>query len=372
MAATSRPNTEGRPAEAVASAIETTALIRVSYRSDGPGAATAGCLAQVCSKSGIPYQLTPAPTTATIANDQSPTPITVQPNGDESVALTIREAIDSATTLAANHEVAIDADLIGALEKMWSGPDVDLESRDVIAEHPAEIDDPELGIPTAEPVPGLAYSRWIHAPFSGDEAAVADEFDDLGIPEDTLEKGEWHTIRSLVTVDMAIDGSLDATRTFCTPDPAADPCYSTEGFADLLDAVGREHPGLAITLALDRTTTTSVLDVWADHCQVVHEAIDKASVGRFDGFTILDAPECPVESAAITAARTISTEPTVLVRTDTDVGIAARTDGLAPELCSAIAATMDGTADWTTQAGFVTDGDTPPVETLRETVGDII
>lgn len=173
---------------------------------------------------------------------------------------------------------------------------------------------PGLVIPTADPVDGVAHSTLVHGPFSGDTdaaSALVGEFD--------ASEAEWRRLASdlaLAVAESAPPTSRAGTAIERVLRPhAGGPFETVGGYADVLDALARRRPGLAIATVLGDVDPDAALDVWRSHGRAVHDAVASATVRRHDGLVVADAPadDSAVESVARLLRDFRSPEPAVYV-----------------------------------------------------------
>ena len=176
---------------------------------------------------------------------------------------------------------------------------------------------PGVAVPTADLADGLTHSTLVHAPVSGDREAVESMLDELDLPADP---GEEDRRRLASAVALAVAGDPDGTdrgseavERLLRP-LSGGPFGTIGGYADVLSAVAREQPGLAIVLALGKLDGERALDHWRTHGQRAHEAIRTATTSRYDGLFVLQCgDDAPVQTVAELAADYRSPEPVVLV-----------------------------------------------------------
>lgn len=223
---------------------------------------------------------------------------------------------------------------------------------------------PGLGIPTGDPVEGLAHSGLVHAPWSGDTAAVgralegiiaedgrvgngpegADGADGPGNTEDPgsdespgredgpgsgegsgsddgttvarLDEETGRRLASAVAVDALSAGGTPASAAAAIEvvlQPATTPggpLATVEGLADVLGAVARDAPGIGIALAAGRGGHDGALSAWRTRGPVLHAAVRESALRRSDGIAVLtvdpdtlDAPGGPGAVPGVDVAR---------------------------------------------------------------------
>ena len=377
------------PSQSAAHALARASFVRVVAAADGDSLSAAGLLARGLRRADVPFHVRVASlgADAPAADDGVLAAVgSTLPNADVTIA-----PDDEPTSLRA-YEIAqaLSADAPNGVADPESGSAIDpaLALAGVVAagEHPASVAGPivetavESGALVQRPgvavpiddvaddiVDGLTHSTLLHAPFSGDENAVADEFDSvLRDDADALDDEARRSVASLVALAVAGDEAATpraataverALRPYATPDG---PMATLGGFADVLNAVAGERPGVGVALALGHGGRNAAVDAWRTHGSAVHRALHNAHTGRYDGvFAVRSDVRAESESASDSAVaarlRTVaglardfrSPEPVVVALGDgiaaisaVDAGAAAAASALASEFGS------DG-ADWT-------------------------
>lgn len=354
-------STAGRQTESAASdlssALGEAGFVRLVAAADADSVATAAILASALGERGVPYQT-------------SVTPFSEQTERGTDADLTVgigRQAgeltigLDDAGTRTA-YAVASD----------FGEPDIALALAGAVAAegHPGEelaskarkfgIERrPGIAVPTNDLVDGLTHSTLVHAPFSGNREAVEALLGERTRSK-TLNEADHRTVASQVAVAVAgdPDGTARGARyveRLLRP-LSGGPFGTIGGYADVLDAVARERPGLAVVVALGGVDEERALDIWRDHGRRTHETLDEASTGRYDGLFVCKCDgQPPVESVARLAAAYRSPEPVVLAVGE---GVAAaHAQGDSADLGRVIAETAEeigGSGDGTRSRGRAT------------------
>jgi len=250
-----------------------------------------------------------------------------------------------------------------------------------------------VGVPTADLADGLTHSTLVDAPFSGDTEATEALLAELDLPADQADLDEAaHTrVASMVAIETttadastpnAAETVETALRPYATPNG---PFETLGGYADVLSALARESPGLAISLALGAPNVADeAVEAWRDHANAAHRALDGPTAGRYEGVFVcrVDTDRPAVLSTVARLARQFrSPEPVALVVTADPVdghrhaAAAAAPDdprGLADAL-STVATEFGGTAGGTpTTASLQVDGDIDDgdlIAAIREALG---
>jgi len=335
MSTADRPDDPVPVASDVAGRLREAGFVRLVTARTGDGVAAAGLLARALGSVDVPYQLSVAavPDPARRETDADLTLALGRPAVDADVTLgTTRSRTASATACAIAGELGTVDPVLALAGVVAAG--VYPESADGaerILERAREDGvqrRPGVAIPTTEHADGLAHSTLVHAPFSGDVTAARDALADAEIvvsrPEAPGEDAR-RQIASLVALTVAGEGSTTPRATvqverFLRP-LAGGPLETVGGYADVLDAVARERPGLAVSLALDTADREAALAAWRDHAERAHTAVREARTGRYDGLFVARCEAgAPVETVARLLRDFRSPEPLVLVVAD---GVAA-------------------------------------------------
>ncbi|MFD1599544.1 hypothetical protein ACFSBX_11320, partial [Halobellus rarus] len=298
------------PAESVAAALSSAAFVRIVARADGDALAAAGLLARALRGVDIPFQVrvTSLGTDVSAASDDG---LLVAVGSDPSEA---DVAIDADGPAASRRAYDVATTLVGEPGRIsGSNRDVDpvlaLAGTVAAGEHPDSVATSlvqaatdagaierraGVAIPVDDAVDGLTHSTLIRAPFSGDEDAVRAELS--SITDTDARPQDEESRRSLASlVALAVVGDDETTahgataverllRPYATPDG---PMATLGGFADALNAVAVERPGVGVALALGHGGRSAALDAWRTHATAVHRAVDTAHTGRYDGVFVV-------------------------------------------------------------------------------------
>lgn len=367
----------GRTGESIAAAVESAGFVRIDARADGDGLAAAGVLARTLAERQVPFQVSlsngvGARSDRVDATTDADTSIVIgesttdgesvfrldDPNRPASL-----EAADLVTDLGASPDPVLA--LAGAFA---AGVELDggtagslLESADdrgLVARRPG------VAAPTADPVDGLAHSTLVYAPWSGDRTRVRDALGaeflaqlrnevasggvDVAEDADVADSGDalderaadaHRRLASLVAVDAtgastAVDRAAESIsrvlRPYATP---AAPFQTIGGYADVLEAVARERPGVGVPLAIGHDARADALDAWRDHGRRLHEALTESETSRHDGVYVLVGARIDASSAPSVARLTLayrSPEPVVLALGDDVASIATADEPVGP------------------------------------------
>jgi hypothetical protein len=161
---------------------------------------------------------------------------------------------------------------------------------------------PGVGVPTADLGDGLAHTTLAHGPVSGDPERARAVVADVDPPAEP-DESDHRRLASVVgldvaTADGAVPAAADAVGALLRPHAVDDsaPFATVEGFADVLDALARERPGLGVALVLGvgrdgparEGVRTAALDAWRTHALAVHDAVRRAAatLARHSGVVV--------------------------------------------------------------------------------------
>ena len=316
MSTTGRPDANAPDASDIAARLGDADFVRLVAAADGDAVAATGLFARTLDGRDTPYQATVAPLperadrdtdadlTVAIGRDAATADITLGRSGPASPT-----AFDAAADLGSPDPVLALAGTVAAGE-IPGGRALD-------AAEAAGIDRrPGIAAPTTDPVDGLAHSTLVTGPFSGTVEAAGDLLADVDTEDADSETRR--TIASLVALAVAGDGAATergshAVERFLRP-YVGGPFETVGGYADVLDAVARQRPGLAVALAVGSLDTERALELWRAHGASAHAALADAKTGRYDGlFVVRCDGDAPVGTVARLARDFRSPEPVVLV-----------------------------------------------------------
>lgn len=383
-------------AAAIAEGLRTAPFVRVVATPDGDALAAAGSLARALDGMGVPFQVrvaneTDRPQLPTGRGADAPETATeddafvlVVGAGEEAGAADGTVATRPATAVAVAVLEALDADpdpVVTLAGLVAAGPDrtaplgTPAGSAAIEAAGDRLTRRPGVGVPTADLGDGLAHSTLAHGPVSGDPEGARAVVADVDPPADP-EEADHRRLASVVgldvaTADGAVPGAADAVGALLRPHAVDDsvPFATVEGFADVLEALAHERPGLGIALVLGvgrdganrEGVRTAALEAWRTHARAVHDAVRRAAatLARHSGVVVArlaagaDAPDesddpvvpparLPAVARLVRAYR--SPEPVVVVLAPAPGG-----DGTEaadrPDRVAAIATGPAGTAD---------------------------
>jgi hypothetical protein len=209
-------------------------------------------------------------------------------------------------------------------------------------------------VPTTDRVDGLAHSTLVTGPFSGTVESAGELLAD--IDGDPTDEGTHRTVGSLVALAVAgdpegTDRGAEAVERVLRP-YVGGPFETIGGYADVLDAVARERPGLAVALAVGGADTETALRTWRDHGRQAHAALQNAKTGRYDGLFVVrcDGP-APVDTVARLVRDFRSPEPVVLVVGDGEAAAVGPGDAAVGETTRTGALAVDGEGGGTPTRG---------------------
>ena len=325
MSTTGRPDANTPAASDVARRLDDADFVRLVAAADGDAVAAMGLFARTLDARDTPYQATVAPLperadrttdadlTVAIGREAATADLTLGLTGPASGT-----AFDAATDLGSPDPVLALAGIIAAGE-IPGGKALE-------AAEAAGLDRrPGVATPTTDLVDGLAHSTLVAAPFSGTVESAGELLGDIQTEGDDEET--HRRVASLVTLAVAGDDSgtergTHAIERFLRPYTGG-PFETVGGYADVLDAVARQAPGLAVALAVGRLDTERALEAWRTHGESAHAALAEAKTGRYDGLFVV---HCDGTAPVGTVARLVrdfhSPEPVVLAVADGEAAAA--------------------------------------------------
>ena len=397
-------------ASRVASAVAAAPFVRVFGHADGDALAACGLLAVALRDREIPFRVhfstDPAGDAVDVVErddgerDDSQTIVVSRgQRGPADLAVPARGDHQPASLAAAaiSRELGVDPDPVLAVAGVIAAGETPggAGSDDLLAaaESAALVERrPGVAVPTADRAADLAHATRLDAPFSGDVDAARDLLADLGIPTDSdaeIDAGTRTELASAVAVEAATADSAapqaaesvgDALRPYATPTA---PFATLGGYADVVSALAREAPGVAVSLAFGAPGAVSeAVDIWRDHAAAAHAALDSPTTGRYEGVYVLRV-ETDRPSVLPTVARLArayrSPEPVALVVSEPIDGrrraalAATEPRGLA-DATATVAREFDGDAGGTpTQATLAVDdsvADGELIAAIREALAD--
>lgn len=389
----------------LAAELATAPFVRIYGHADGDCLAAVGLLAVALQARNVPFQThVSADPAGDLASDPEPDAdaesrtLLVTPGSGGTADRTLPPAGDSrpASVVAAavSHELGVDPDPLLALAgviaaESMPGTDGSGSLLETAEQTGLVVRRPGVAVPTVDLTDGLVHSTLVDAPFSGDTDAVETLLAELDLPAASTEfdDGDHTRVASVVALETSTAHSTPtaaeaveaALRPYATPNG---PFATLGGYADVLSSLARETPGVAITLALGGPEgTAEAVDVWRDHANAAHRALEEPITGRYEGVFV-----CRVETdrpavlptVARLAGRFRSPEPVALVVTADPVAghrhaaaAAAEPAALADAL-STVATEFGGTAGGTPTeatlqvAADVSDGDL--IAAIREAI----
>ncbi len=352
MSTTDHAATDRRVSD-LAVELERAEFVRFLASPDGDALAATGVLARVLS---IPYQARVVRTDTAGASEADLTVAVGRTEGDVSItdrpvaarAVEVAQALSDGTAeLPPPIRALALAGIIAAEREIDDHADVFEDSLTIDSR-------PGVGVPTADPVDGLAHTTLVHAPFSGDIDATSDALSgidaDAGGTETRVQTASMLAVsvvdepntRASTAIERALHPHVVESSEGC-------PFATLAGYADVLDALGRSSPGEGLALALGHGSSENALACWRDHARTVHDAVRTAELDRYPGCVVADltgAPTPAVETVARLVREYRSPEPVVLATADSVAVATARArdrDLTAPLAAAVSAAEDDGT-----------------------------
>ncbi len=298
-------NTTDRPEERTTPGdVDVTATIHeadlcqfvAAARADSIVAAT--LLATGCEASGVPYHVCAVHTREELRSrlasadpDASTIAVGVDVPGTPGVvdAPLSGQAWEIASRLGADPEASLA--LAGVVAARFDPAEATPELLDRADAEPT----PGVAVPTDDLVDGLAHTTLAHADFSGETRRVEAEFDDLG------GSPEPRDVASLLV--LATPGSPGASTRSATaierairPYRISGPFATVGGYADVLSALARRSPGLAIAGGMTGHGRDTALSAWRERSARTHAAVRSADTERYAALLLarVDGPVAPV------------------------------------------------------------------------------
>jgi len=390
---TTPPGTES--ARDHASRLHEAAFVRIVTRADADGLAAAGTLARVLSATDVPFQASAARTVAgrrrrlEDARSTATEGDAIALIGDADGGAGIRIDGPGRPASVAAWTVAREIGEPGTI------PDPTLALAGAVAggANPTVADDPAgpvlsaatdrglverrpgVGIPTEDPVDGLAHSTLVHAPFSGDPAAVAEELGDVAGGTPTDEAGHRRLASAVALSAVGADeaserGATTVERALRPHALESGPVATVEGYADLLAAVAREEPGTGLALVLGHGAVDPALSAWRERGRAAHRGVRAATTARYDGLLAARLEDGPVETVARLLWAYRSPEPVVLVVSDAEAAAVGNGDEAEAALAAAVE-TVGGEYDAGDGRAYarVEDDSAATIAAFREALG---
>jgi len=325
MSTADRP--EAGPADDVAASLRDAGFVRLVAAQTGDAVAATGLLAGALDTVGVPYQtsVVALPNGADRATDAD---CTVALGRPAATGATLGTGTKTASAAAFAVARELGSSEPGSSEPGSSEPGssepgststvLALAGTLAAGQYPGEellaaaepLDRrPGVAVPTADRADGLAHSTLVHAPFSGSVERARE----LVADRDPRERA------SLVALAVAGDEhgvSRGATSVERVLRPfVGGPFETAGGYGDVLDAVARERPGMAVALALGADLDAA--PVWREHATQAHAGVRAARTGRYDGLFVA---RCEDQPPVGTVARLVhdyrSPEPVTLAVAD--------------------------------------------------------
>lgn len=330
MSTAGRDQTSATPPSDVAGALDGAEFVRLVARATGDGLAAAGLLARALSARDTPFQASVARPfeDAARATDAD---VTVSV-GASSVEADVRVRAEPLSTEAVEIVRALGEQPAPALALAGTtvSGDRDGTAGGAIAEQAGFERRPGLAVPVPDYADGLSHTTLLHAPFSGERAAVEEALAALDLP-DALDEDAHRRVASLAALAVAGDESAsdrasEAIERALHP-YLGGPFETIGGYGDVLDAVARQRPGLGVALALGHDgVREQALDAWRTHANRAHTGIRTAETERYDGLFAVRGDAMPVSTVARLAAQFRSPEPVTLAVAEGEASVRA-TDG---------------------------------------------
>jgi hypothetical protein len=323
MSTTGREQTSAPAPSDVAASLREATFVRLVSDATGDALAGTGVLARALDAAGTPFQASVVgPFADPDRTTEADATVALGPGhstGDHTLSVS-----PAATAFDIARELGSGADPVLALAGTLAGGDADGTVAEA-AEQAGVERRPGVAVPVADLVDGLAHTTLVSGPFSGDEARVQAMLADLDLG--TEPSGDDHRrVASLVALAVTEEmppGAADAVARLLHP-YVGGPFETVGGYADVLDAVARERPGVGIALALGHESVHgAALSAWRDHARRAHTAVAEATTGRYDGLFVARGDAMPVATVARLIAQFHAPEAVTLVVTDGEAAVRA-------------------------------------------------
>jgi hypothetical protein len=325
MEATDRPESAATPGErGIAATVREAGLCHLLAAANGDAIAAAATLAGGCAAAGTPYHVSAVRTREELRSrlasvGENAEAVVVGTDAPDTPAASGRpvsgRAHEVATELGATPDPALALAGLAA-----AGADPADAAPDLLERAGAEAA-AGVAIPTGDLADGLAHTTLVHADFSGERSRVAAELEALGGDSDPSQVAsllalaaagpEGAPARSAAAIERAIH-----------PYRIQGPFATVGGYADVLSALARRSPGLAVALAMAGEGREAALSAWRERAVRTHAAVRSADTARYDGLVVarVDGPVAPV-ARLLRDFRSI--EPVVLAVSEGEAAIAA-------------------------------------------------
>lgn len=156
---------------------------------------------------------------------------------------------------------------------------------------------PGVAVPTSDIVDGLTHMTLVHAAFSGNLDQTSEALADLGEDPSSTTVASFLGL-SIAGSDSVPDRAATAIERAIRPYRTSHRFQTLGGYADVLSALAREAPGLAIALAFDRGDADRALSIWRERAVEVHAAVRDADCVQKKDITVarVDGPLEPTAS----------------------------------------------------------------------------
>lgn len=361
MASSEDADAGDAPVDSAAAALRSASFVRLVVHADAGAVAAAGLLARAADADGVPFQVTVVRTAREADRRMT---------AGDGAAIAVGVGAQSAPSLT-----ALEVPIAAAETARAVGHDPDpslvltgLVARGISPEGTAAFEAadlerrPGVGVPTDDPVEGIAHTTLLHGAFSGDPAAAEQFLEDGGVDADDiaatsdLDAGTCRRIGSLVALETSRpatgDRGLAALGRALHPLVPGGRFATVAGDADVLAATTRESPGTAIALVLGHDRRESALGTWRDHALRVHRTVQEADLARHSGLAVAE-----VDGGVWTAARLLrdfrSPEPVALAIGDGEAALAGPPGTDATAVLSTAAEECAGSAAGTDSRAYV-------------------
>lgn len=369
-----------RPVSDIAAELDGAEFVQFVASPDGDALAATGVLAQMFS---IPFQARVGRTNTAGESEADVTVAVGQTGGD--VSITARPLAVRAVEITRERSEGAQAPELPPTLRALALAGIIAAERDIndhtdVFEGSLGIDTrPGVGVPTTDPVDGLAHTTLVHTPFSGDVDATAEALSGIDVDDGTEAHVRTASILAVSVVDGSNTNASTAIERALHPHVVESeegcPFATIAGYADVLDALARSSPGEGLALALGHCRPENALSRWREHAKAVHDAVRTAELDLYPECVVADLTGVPV-STIETVARLIreyrSPEPVVLATADGAAVATAQTRDRDVTAPLAAAVSTVGDAETVTGRGRYAHASVRPQDTVVDAFREAI
>ena len=317
MASTGHRQSASTDAAGVTALLRDASFVHLFGHRNGDALAATGILGRALDELKIPHQVTFAETPRDCRERQA-TDSTVVGIGFESVGtpLSAKSSMAAAAFESAS-ALETDPDPILAMAGVRAAGSEPSDALLQAAREAGAERRPGLGIPTDDPVTGLAYSTVFHGEFSGSETEAEAFLANLDSDVTNVEAAR--RLSSVVALHASDGTGADRTQEAISrgvaPMYVPGPFETAAGYGDVLEALARADVGLGYRFVLGYEDRSTALDTWKRYASDIHDAIEQLDDGddQEDAIRTVSVSEIDPWTTARLAKEYRSTAPGVLV-----------------------------------------------------------